>query len=326
GVVKYFAFDPVDPKTMYAGNQGLWRSTDGGETWKLLYPQPSALKGVKMNSDHADETLIAEPNPLGTIVALAIDATNHRVLYVAVGTNQGFSLFVSRDFGDTWQELNRLSEEPRRIWIDSKSTKRAPTIYLAGKHAIEVRTSSGFQSFPAPSELTDVSLGFAADGKPTMYAASPKGLFVSSDGGANWSESRLPGSGARVRTVATSLRHPEIAYASYNQLTEDNEILNKLRGRSGDWFGVAKTIDGGKSWQLVWKESSKAAPNVHDAWITERLGPAWAENPLELGVAEQDPNLAYGTDFGRTMKTSDGGANWTAMYSRKVPGGEWTTT
>ena len=326
GVVKYFAFDPVDPKTMYAGNQGLWRSTDGGETWKLLYPQPSALKGVKMNSDHADETLIAEPNPLGTIVALAIDATNHRVLYVAVGTNQGFSLFVSRDFGDTWQELNRLSEEPRRIWIDSKSTKRASTIYLAGKHAIEVRTSSGFQSFPAPSELTDVSLGFAADGKPTMYAASPKGLFVSRDGGANWSESRLPGSGARVRTVATSLRHPEIAYASYNQLTEDNEILNKLRGRSGDWFGVAKTIDGGKSWQLVWKESSKAAPNVHDAWITERLGPAWAENPLELGVAEQDPNLAYGTDFGRTMKTSDGGANWTAMYSRKVPGGEWTTT
>ena len=51
GVVKYFAFDPVDPKTMYAGNQGLWRSTDGGETWKLLYPQPSALKGVKISPD-----------------------------------------------------------------------------------------------------------------------------------------------------------------------------------------------------------------------------------------------------------------------------------
>jgi|KBSMisStaDraftv2_1062788.scaffolds.fasta_scaffold00158_24 photosystem II stability/assembly factor-like uncharacterized protein len=326
GVAKYFAFDPVDPKTMYAGNHGLWRSVDDGESWRMVYPKPSALKGVKMNPDHADETLIADPDPLGTIVALAIDPADHRVLYVVAGKNQSFALFVSRDFGDTWQELNRLSEEPRRIWIDPTSTKDSTTIYIAGKHAIEVRTSSGFRSFPAPFELADVSLGFAGDGKPTLYANSPKGLFVSRDGGGNWSESMLPGSGAKVRAVATSLRHPEIAYASYNQLTEGNAILNKLSGHSSNWLGVAKTTDGGKSWQLVWKESSKAAPNVHDAWITERFGPSWAENPLELSVAEQDPNLAYGTDFGRAMKTSDGGANWTAMYSRKVPEGQWTTT
>src|SRR5438309_7086505 len=58
GVVKYFAFDPVDAKTMYAGNQVLWRSTDDGETWRMVYPKPSALKGVKMNPDHAYETEI----------------------------------------------------------------------------------------------------------------------------------------------------------------------------------------------------------------------------------------------------------------------------
>ncbi|HJU10223.1 MAG TPA: hypothetical protein VJ728_05070, partial [Candidatus Binataceae bacterium] len=326
GVVKYFAFDPIDAKTMYAGNHVLWRSTDSGETWTMVYPKPAAVKAIKMNPDHADETIIADPNPLGEIVALTVDPADHRVLYAAAGKNKTFSLFVSRDSGDSWQELNQLSEQPRRIWIDPRTPSDARTVYIAGAHTIEVRSAAGFQNFPAPFDLIDVSLGFANDGKPTFYAASPKGLFISNDGGANWIEDKLPGSGARVRAVGTSLHNPEVAYASYSQLVEGNEILNKLRGEGEKWFGVAKTVDGGKNWQLVWKESSKAAANVHDAWITERLGPGWAENPLEIGVADQDPNLAYGTDFGRTMKTSDGGSNWTAVYSHKIPGGAWSST
>ena len=44
----------------------------------------------------------------------------------------------------------------------------------------------------------------------------------------------------------------------------------------------------------------------------------WGENPLNMTVADQDPNLAYGTDLGRTMRTTDGGATWNGVYSRKV--------
>ncbi len=45
GVVDFFVFDPLDSKTMYAHATGLWRSTDGGEQWNLIYPSPSAVKG-----------------------------------------------------------------------------------------------------------------------------------------------------------------------------------------------------------------------------------------------------------------------------------------
>jgi photosystem II stability/assembly factor-like uncharacterized protein len=91
-------------------------------------------------------------------------------------------------------------------------------------------------------------------------------------------------------------------------------------------MGVAKTENAGDSWELVWKEAGAAAPNVHDAWITPLFGVGWGENPLEIGVADQDPNLAYGTDLGRTMKTTDGGGNWWAAYSRKISSGEWVST
>jgi photosystem II stability/assembly factor-like uncharacterized protein len=46
---------------------------------------------------------------------------------------------------------------------------------------------------------------------------------------------------------------------------------------------------------------------------------------LNLTVAEQDANLAYGTDLGRAMRTADGGATWAALYSRKVDEAGWTS-
>src|SRR5437867_6722122 len=88
GVVNFFAFEPVDPKTMYAHATGLWRSKDGGERWELVDPNPSAVKGVKMNSDHSDEQILADPDPLQTISALAVDPSNSKILYAAAGTKE----------------------------------------------------------------------------------------------------------------------------------------------------------------------------------------------------------------------------------------------
>src|SRR5262252_8372186 len=97
GVVRFFVFDPADRKTIYAATHALWRSTDGGETWGLVYPKPSAIKDVRMNPDHADETIVADPDPLGSISSLAIDPDNHRTLFVTASRNKSSALFISRD-------------------------------------------------------------------------------------------------------------------------------------------------------------------------------------------------------------------------------------
>ncbi len=72
--------------------------------------------------------------------------------------------------------------------------------------------------------------------------------------------------------------------------------------------------------------AAKPAANVRDAWITERFGSDWGENPLALTVADQDPDVSYGTDLGRAMRTTDGGATWVAVYSKRVDRSGWTTT
>src|SRR5882757_4650614 len=64
GTARFFVFDPIAQGTIYAEVDGLWRTTDGGESWKLLYPKPSAIQRIQMESDHAEETVVAEPNAL----------------------------------------------------------------------------------------------------------------------------------------------------------------------------------------------------------------------------------------------------------------------
>ena len=324
GVVRFFVFDPQDAKTMYAQADGLWRSQNSGDTWALVYPKPSALKEIKMSSDHSDEDLIAQPNPLGNITAMAIDPEDSRMLYVVAGDKKKSEagLFVSRDLGESWTKQNDLPELAEKLWVNPSSPKDGRSLLVAGNHSLmEVTRGETIKlAGPAAKAYTDFSVGFSADGKPVIYVIGDEGAFVSSDEGANWNQVKLVPGGEKVRAVAASLRHPEIAYLSYRDLEQDGV----------KWMGVAKTTDAGHTWKLVWKEDSnlaaKPASNVHDAWITERFGSDWGENPLALGVADQDGNLSFGTDLGRAMRTTDGGANWSAVYSRKSADNGWVST
>jgi photosystem II stability/assembly factor-like uncharacterized protein len=318
GTVGFFAFDPIQPHTIYAGTKALWRSTDDGESWKLIWPLPSTISGIRMNSDHADETIVSDSNAMGDIVALAIDPADSHILIAGSVKDGAAAVFLSNDNGSTWTKERDLTDSPRKIWIDPRSSKNDRDIYVASKSGVTVRHDRKWQARPSPQNVafTDISTGFSAVQGITFYATSDTGIFLSRDGGVSWNSSPLPGSGAQVRAIATSLNHPEFAYASYSHLQLDGKT----------WMGVASTRDGGRTWALMWKEDKTPAPNVHDAWISRQFGVDWGENPLGLGVADQDPYLCYGTDFGRTMVTTNGGKTWEATYSKKSPGGGWTST
>src|SRR5689334_3373888 len=53
GVVNAFAYDPTDPKVIYAGNWALWRTDDTGKTWQMIFPNP-ALTTIRTRGDHAE--------------------------------------------------------------------------------------------------------------------------------------------------------------------------------------------------------------------------------------------------------------------------------
>jgi photosystem II stability/assembly factor-like uncharacterized protein len=324
GVVEFFNFDPLDRNVIYAYANGLWQSRDNGDTWKLIYPNPANVKGIRMSSDHADEELVAEPNPLVNITAMAIDPSDSKIFYAATAdrAKNAFALFVTKDRGQNWTKEADLTTSASHVWVNPQSPGNNRTLIFAGAHSIEKRNGGGVQKINGPGAkvFAAISAGFRADGKALLYVIGDESAFVSDDEGAHWRKVTVGSSGGKMRAIATSVRNPDTAYVSYRDLEQDG-----LK-----YMGVAKTNDGGQHWQPVWKEDSNMAgnpgANIRDAWITERFGSDWGENPLDLTVADQDPDLAYGTDLGRTMRTTDGGATWVAVYSKRVGETGWFST
>ena len=328
GPMAFFIFDPVDPKVIYAkttagppsmkhdrppSSSALFRSVDSGITWRR----------VRTDSDTG-----------GSLSSLAVDPADSKILYAVFQTDRAYAFQVSTDWGKNWRTVTDLPDGAVKIFIDPLSSPSDRTIYVIGNSSVFVRNQGGSWRIGRPVPGLEgpganghglqpplVSAGFDdRGGKPVIYTVAGGGVFVSEDGGQTWRRASSPPLSAPLApvAVATSLRHPDVAYVSFNTPRD--------RAAAESFFGVAKTADRGRSWKLIWKESMTSAPNIHDSWISERFGPGWGGNPFELGVAPQDPDICYGTDSGRTMRTTDGGATWEGTYANRLPDGTYTTT
>jgi len=318
GTTSFFVFDPVQPQTIYTYGLGLWRSTDAGRTWSLIYPNPDTVTRSIIAGDHAEETIAADTPSIAAITAMAIDPADSSVLYASIDR----SLQKSTDWGATWSASAALPEPAARIYVSPFSSPGDRAIYVIGSRTVTVREGGVWRAGTTPPDVasfTDSTLGFASGGQPVIYITAGGVLWVSEDAAATWHRAAgLPGTNADYAGVATSLLHGDVVYLSYSNLTESD-------GRY--WFGIARSNDRGQTWNLVYKSANPSPSNVEDAWLPGAFGAGWAGNPIAggLAVAPTDPAVCYGTDSGRTMRTLDGGNTWQAAYSSNAGGGAYTT-
>ena len=59
-----FAFDPSNPRRIFAGGAALWRSDDTGRTWRMVFPNPQKKTVEHQNGDHGDYSLTTERRKL----------------------------------------------------------------------------------------------------------------------------------------------------------------------------------------------------------------------------------------------------------------------
>ena len=320
GRVRWFAFDPSNKDVIYAKSIGLWRSTDAGHTWKLLYPDPAKVTGIAMSDDHASESLQTS-TATGTITGLAVDPADSETLYSVLQRAGSTHVMVSRDAGAGWSEIGTLSEPVGKIYVDPNSPRDDRTLYLIGKNSVLSREHAKWRhgTAAAVESFLDTSMSFpTTNGASFIYATSDNTIVISADGGRSWQKSELPGSGARLHAIAASPNHPETAYVSYSGLKEG------WFGRGAAYFGVARTNDRGKNWELVWKESDQHASNIHDGWVSEFFGPDYGGSALGLAISASNTQIVYATDEGRIMRSSDGGKTWNAIYSTRHSDASYT--
>src|SRR6185436_14682832 len=104
GPVDFFVFDPLDSNTVYANSVALFRSTDKGVTWNVLYPSAADIKKVISKGDHGSEVIVTTDSAKRDVLCLAIDPADSKKLFAFISIDKNIGFYTSPDGGATWKK------------------------------------------------------------------------------------------------------------------------------------------------------------------------------------------------------------------------------
>ena len=232
GRVISIAFDTTAPDTIYVGaaNGGVWKSTDRGQTWSPKSDYQMSL----------------------AIGALAIDPNNHLRVFAgtgqygaAVGTFYGNGILYSDNGGDSWAELAtgtfQRDEISRLLFDPTDATSQR--MFLSSRQGVYESLNGGISwTVLRAGAASDLVLIVNGANVQLIAAFDGSGIFTATRTGATWSvwtqyvSANFPAVFGRV-VLGQSRNHPDHIYAAFSS--------------GGGIAGIAKTIDGGTTWNFV---------------------------------------------------------------------------
>ena len=191
------AFSSADPKTLYFGHQNVFRSRDGGNTWRIVSPDLSRSDaGIPGN---LDPTTAADNNGVrrhGVVYAIAPSPLRAQTVWA--GTDDGY-VWVTRDDARTWHNVTPAALTAwSKVGIIEASHFDANTAYLAvDRHRIEDYAPYIYRTLDGGATWTKLVNGIP-DGsfvnvvredpvqRGLLYAGTERGVYASFDDGASW--------------------------------------------------------------------------------------------------------------------------------------------
>jgi len=324
-----FAFDPGNPKRIYAGGAALWRSDDGGRSWRMIFPNPAKKTVEHQSGDHGDYSLTSNDGNYVTglnISQIVVDPKDSNLIHIAFSDPKsgGMTVLVSKDGGVSFHFEHDLLSDNSLLLLYPGGKRLA-----IGTKGLYVGRAETAKPIAGPDQQIVHASAGDVDGSTYIYATTDAGkLYVSEDQGGTWNL-RTPALGqqyAEFGAIAASSSNGRVAYIGFHDLK-----LGPVP--EGLYNGIAKTLNAGKTWSIVFRESTKAASNLDASWIEGRAtGTSWEggksiifDAPYSLAVAPGNPEICYATDLFRTYRTLDGGKNWAQVNSARTAEGRWTT-
>ena len=306
------------PWSMTSGGpgSGLYKSTDGGLTWKHLegHGLPEGVLGR---------------------IGLAV-AADSNIVYALIEAKEG-GLYRSDDAGTTWRKMSDSDKFRQRAWYFTNvfaDPKAASTLYIL--NTAMYRSTDGGKTFDViPAGHGDRhDLWINPNHPADMIEADDGGATITLDGGKKWSAHDNQPT-AQFYHIATD---NQFLYRLYGAQQDSGTVSIASRSDEGaitvrDWYDVGGGESGfvlpdPRNPKIVYADSYDGEITRYDKSNGQRQDiTPWPLNPMGYGAAPlkyrfqwtspvaippKDPNTVYqGAQV--LFQTTDGGNQWTVI-------------
>ncbi|MFN0108304.1 MAG: VPS10 domain-containing protein [Blastocatellia bacterium] len=190
-----------EPNTYYHGSQLLLKTSDMGKTWKEVSPDLTRNEKEKQGKGgvpYTNEAVGAEN--YGTL-SYVIESPHEKGV-ILTGSDDGF-VYLTRDGGANWKNITPKGLAECLINAIEVSPHDKATIYIATtRYKFNDHTPGLYKSTDYGSTWTKIDSGIPHNAftrvvreddvrKDLLFAGTELGLFLSWDGGKNWSPFQL---------------------------------------------------------------------------------------------------------------------------------------
>ena len=347
--------DPAGHKIVYAGTtEGLWKTTDGGATWKRMTSDRVVVNDVLIDPRRPERVLLATDrggvlasNDGGAtfvasnhgfthrqVATLLLDPDHPSELLAGVLNDKEFGgVFSSHDGGQTWIQMSD-GLEGRDVFVLRRTAdntlvagtdngifelKANTQRWIPVNRVVEEKTVAvpGKKNvFTTKTVVSTLTARISAlqVSEKTWYAASSQGVFVSSDAGGTWIPKNLP-----------TLKYVSSLALSGNMAVAANRNA------------LAVSVNGGETW-LTPKAlppdlliNSVAVDSTGTIWLAARdgmfrssdLGDTWKRvmslrlsniNAIQID-SDNQRILATGSASMNVYQSTDNGRSWSPINS-----------
>jgi photosystem II stability/assembly factor-like uncharacterized protein len=297
-------FSEADKRTLFFGNNYLWKTMDGGITWSRISDDPTRKKHDAPASIGAYAAQAAPQLENNTArVIYAIGPSPIDINRIWIGTDDGV-IQTSADGGKTWSDVTpKEVGSYRKIFTIDAGRFSAQTAYAAVN---TLRTNEMrpfiYKTHDGGKSWTEVTRGMENAGpvnavredpkkRGLLYASTENGVYVSFDDGGRWQSLRLNLPASSVRDLI--VKDDDVAVATHGRgfwILDDVTPLRQIEPATAERDVVlfnpaaAWRVRWNTSTDMPWNKEEPTMPNPPEGTAIDYYLKTGASGPVTLEI------------------------------------------
>jgi photosystem II stability/assembly factor-like uncharacterized protein len=346
--IRAFAPAPSDPHMLFAGTlQGVFRSADGGATWKLISPPGS-------QEIHEVESLAVDPkNPsvvyAGTwhlpwkttdggahwdnirqgviddsdVFSIIIDPDHSNIVYMSACSG----IYKSEDSGAKFKKVEGIAATARRTRVLRMDPVNHDTVYAGTTEGLYKTTDAGrtFRRMTAPEVIVNDVYVDAGNPERVLLATDRSGVRSSKDAAVQFENSNAGFSARKVEALLVDAQDRSRVYAGVvNDKTYGGVFVSSDGGTR--WKQIADGLEGRDVYALAQNADGVVLAGTNSGiFELEKDAAAWKpRNILVNTVAKPVNEVLHGKHVTVEKKVKEGvGELGSRVYALDLSGDVW---